>query len=79
MILVSKKKIQDFISCLRYNFYILASHKKCDIQGLACLEKYYTELTVQKPTESTKNGIVCDCLTSCTEIHLFVIKEEKSG
>ncbi|KAJ3650977.1 hypothetical protein Zmor_017048 [Zophobas morio] len=51
----------------------------CNITGLYCLSKHYNELSVLKPYWANRTGLVCDCLPSCTEIELAVIKDDKFG
>ncbi|KAK9892744.1 hypothetical protein WA026_021936 [Henosepilachna vigintioctopunctata] len=51
----------------------------CDIDGLYCLNKHYNNLIVLKAPWSNRTGLVCDCLPSCTEFEMTVIKDYKSG
>ncbi|KAL3270747.1 hypothetical protein HHI36_021272 [Cryptolaemus montrouzieri] len=51
----------------------------CDINGLYCLNKYYNNLVVLKAHWSNRTGLVCNCLPSCTEFEMSVIKDNKFG
>ncbi|EFA08448.1 sodium channel protein Nach [Tribolium castaneum] len=52
---------------------------KCNITGLYCLSKHYNELSVLKPYWANRTGLVCDCLPSCTEMELAVVRDDKIG
>ncbi|KAJ8954260.1 hypothetical protein NQ318_005856 [Aromia moschata] len=52
---------------------------QCNITGLDCLNKNYNDLAVIKPSWANRPGLFCDCLPSCTEIELSIVKDEKKG
>lgn len=53
--------------------------EQCEIGGMACLNENYNELAVLKAYWAKRTGLVCDCLPSCTETELFLVKDEKTG
>ncbi|XP_060533923.1 sodium channel protein Nach-like [Cylas formicarius] len=53
--------------------------KRCNITGLSCLNEHYREVTVLKPAWSDRVGLVCECLPSCTEIQLNVVRDYKES
>ncbi|RZC35102.1 degenerin del-1 [Asbolus verrucosus] len=65
--------------CAHHLMPNLLSQKQCNITGLYCLSKHYNELSVLKPYWANRTGLVCDCLPSCTEIELSVVKDDKIG
>ncbi|KAJ8970655.1 hypothetical protein NQ317_016868 [Molorchus minor] len=51
----------------------------CNMTGLGCLNINYNDLAVLKPSWANRPGLYCDCLPSCTEIELSVIRDAKKG
>lgn len=51
----------------------------CNLTGMACLNDNYNELAVLKAHWSKRTGLVCNCMPSCIETEMFLIKDEKSG
>ncbi|KAG6443734.1 hypothetical protein O3G_MSEX003032 [Manduca sexta] len=47
----------------------------CNISGIACLHAHASQLTTLKPHWATKPGLACDCLPSCDETEITVIKD----
>nr|XP_023025579.1 pickpocket protein 11-like [Leptinotarsa decemlineata] len=55
------------------------SEQQCEYEGLQCLDEKYHQIAVLKASWSSRNGLVCGCLPSCTEIELSVIRDDKTG
>lgn len=58
--------------------YVQTSDKdqspQCDYEGLTCLDKMdlvFPQTTIMQPWQT--NGLVCDCLPSCTEHEIRLI------
>ncbi|CAK1551060.1 unnamed protein product [Leptosia nina] len=50
--------------------------KTCNITGLWCLHLHASQLTTLKPHwEENRAGLVCECLPSCDETEITVIKD----
>ncbi|XP_060803388.1 sodium channel protein Nach-like [Amyelois transitella] len=47
----------------------------CNITGMACLHSRATHLTTLKPNWATRPGMACNCLPSCHEAEITVIKD----
>lgn len=62
-----------------YSIRVVAPKEQCDLAGMACLNENYNELAVLKAHWAKRTGLVCDCLPSCTETEMFLIKDEKTG
>lgn len=67
-------------------YYVLSIYKsvsglkeQCDLNGMSCLNDNYNELAVLKTPWSKRTGLVCNCMPSCSETEMFLIKDEKSG
>nr|XP_029729201.1 sodium channel protein Nach-like [Aedes albopictus] len=53
---------------------------KCNMSGLVCLNAHYEELTIVIPKWSTgKQGVVCDCLPSCTEVDIAIVHDSRES
>lgn len=53
--------------------------QECDLAGMVCLNDNYNELAVLKATWARRTGLVCDCMPSCTEQEMFLVKDEKTA
>lgn len=51
----------------------------CNITGLECLNDKYNDLAVLKARWSSRSGLICNCVPSCTEIEMSVVKDTKIG
>lgn len=51
---------------------------RCQMRGLVCLNKHYSDLSVMRPAWAKRNGLVCDCPPSCSEVEISVIKDYKT-
>lgn len=63
------------VSC---NFF-LEPRLHCNMEGIQCLNNNYNELAVIKAAWSTKTGLNCNCIPSCTETELYVVKDERKS
>ncbi|XP_024084069.1 uncharacterized protein LOC106664971 isoform X2 [Cimex lectularius] len=50
----------------------------CDIKGLTCLSKHSEMLRALRTSESKKKGLVCNCMSSCSEPEYTVISKISS-
>ncbi|XP_018318427.1 sodium channel protein Nach [Agrilus planipennis] len=53
--------------------------KICDVDGLHCLHDNYNDIAVLKAVWANRNGLVCECLPSCTEVEITTIRESEEG
>ncbi|RVE42930.1 hypothetical protein evm_012429 [Chilo suppressalis] len=67
-------------------FHLMTGHfetenNHCNITGLACLHSNKSVLTDLKPPWRKRPGLVCDCMPSCNDIEITIIRElqEKSN
>ncbi|KAJ1525493.1 hypothetical protein ONE63_010302 [Megalurothrips usitatus] len=51
----------------------------CDVQGLACLNTHSETLRSLKTSWSSKPGLACDCVSSCTEPEYSVVWKSSQG
>lgn len=54
---------------------ISADSDRCNISGAVCLSENTHILNSLKPVWETRPGLVCDCLPSCNEMDITVIKD----
>ncbi|KAK9746739.1 Amiloride-sensitive sodium channel [Popillia japonica] len=52
---------------------------QCTIEGLECLNDNYNNLAVLKASWSNRSGLVCECLPSCTELEIELVRDIKTG
>ncbi|XP_044763116.1 sodium channel protein Nach [Coccinella septempunctata] len=75
-----RKKAQlEMCGCVHHLMPNVPKHLFCDINGLYCLNMHYNNLIVLKAHWSNRTGLVCDCLPSCTEFEMSVVKDVKYG
>uniref|UniRef100_A0A2H1WKA7 SFRICE_008547 n=1 Tax=Spodoptera frugiperda TaxID=7108 RepID=A0A2H1WKA7_SPOFR len=48
---------------------------QCNLTGMACLNKLQNHLTILKPAWAKRPGLSCNCLPSCDETEITVIKD----
>ncbi|KAF6200687.1 hypothetical protein GE061_005131 [Apolygus lucorum] len=63
-------------NCTHHHMPELHGVKTCGIEGLACLTKYADQLRTLKPRGSSKKGLECDCMSSCTEPEYTIISKK---
>ncbi|XP_034254431.1 uncharacterized protein LOC117653133 [Thrips palmi] len=51
----------------------------CGVEGLACLNSHSEELRSLKTSWSSKPGLACDCVSSCTEPEYSVVWKSSQG
>ncbi|XP_068633535.1 pickpocket protein 28-like [Battus philenor] len=62
-------------NCTSFYMPSVKDEQKCDVDGLVCLNKHVNELSGLKAKWSTRSGLLCDCLPSCTEADISVVKD----
>ncbi|XP_072948821.1 sodium channel protein Nach [Epargyreus clarus] len=50
--------------------------ERCNLSGIWCLQTHASQLTALKPKWATRSGLSCDCLQSCDETEITVIKDD---
>ncbi|XP_073956887.1 sodium channel protein Nach-like isoform X1 [Choristoneura fumiferana] len=48
---------------------------RCNVSGLACIHAHASHLTTLKPPWANRPGLSCDCLPSCEETEITIIKD----
>ncbi|KAJ2949042.1 hypothetical protein O0L34_g5984 [Tuta absoluta] len=64
-------------NCTNYFMPNVQEHQKCDVYGIICLNDHVQELSVLKAHWSSRPGLYCDCLPSCTEAEISIMKDFK--
>ncbi|XP_045483966.1 pickpocket protein 19-like [Pieris rapae] len=66
--------------CNCTNFYMpkVDEHLKCNMTGVICLNNNFDTFSVLKARWSSRTGLFCDCLPSCTEAEISTVKDFKS-
>ncbi|XP_047503898.1 pickpocket protein 28-like [Pieris napi] len=66
--------------CNCTNFYMpnVEEHLKCNMTGVICLYNNLNTLSVLKARWSSRTGLYCDCLPSCTEAEISTVKDFES-
>lgn len=49
--------------------------ERCNISGMWCLHTHSSHLTTLKPSWAQRPGLTCDCMPSCNETEITVIKD----
>ncbi|XP_013145066.1 PREDICTED: sodium channel protein Nach [Papilio polytes] len=77
---VQCRKNAQLKTCNCTSFYMLnvKEEMKCDINGLICLNDHATDLSALKAKWSSRPGLDCDCLPSCTEAEISIVKDFKT-
>ncbi|KAG7308674.1 hypothetical protein JYU34_005896 [Plutella xylostella] len=67
--------------CNCTNFFMpgVPERLKCGVDGIMCLNANLNELSVLKAKWSSRPGLYCDCLPSCTEAEISVVKDSKTS
>ncbi|CAK1548750.1 unnamed protein product [Leptosia nina] len=66
-------------NCTNFNMPRVAEHLKCNISGVICINNNWNALSVLKARWSSRSGLYCDCLPSCTEAEISVVKDFKTS
>lgn len=53
-------------------------YPECNLTGIVCLSENYQKLAILRTKWSSKDGLICDCLPSCTEQEIIIVKDEKT-
>ncbi|XP_052753361.1 pickpocket protein 19-like [Galleria mellonella] len=66
--------------CNCTNFFMpnTPEHLKCNVSGIICLNDHVNVLSVLRAKWSSRNGLYCNCLPSCTEAEISIIKDFKA-
>ncbi|XP_050682170.1 pickpocket protein 28 [Leptidea sinapis] len=66
-------------ACNCTNFYTpnTDDRLKCNISGIMCINENLASLAVLKARWSSRKGLYCDCLPSCTEADISIVKDFK--
>ncbi|KAF9418788.1 hypothetical protein HW555_004455 [Spodoptera exigua] len=75
-----RKKAQ-LESCHCNDHFMLGTTEEtlCNLTGMACLNKLQSHLTTLKPAWAKRPGLSCNCLPSCDETEITVIKDVTSS
>ncbi|XP_052741500.1 sodium channel protein Nach [Bicyclus anynana] len=65
--------------CNCSNFFMpnTPEEEKCNTSGVICMNYHADDITVLKASWSNQKGLYCDCLPSCTEAEISVVKDIK--
>ncbi|XP_069359551.1 uncharacterized protein [Maniola hyperantus] len=65
--------------CNCSNFFMpnTPEEEKCNISGVICMNQHSDHITVLRASWSNHKGLYCDCLPSCTEAEISVVKDIK--
>lgn len=74
-----KNAQRKYCGCNHHYIPNLQSAPHCDVEGLKCLNENYYNISVLKASWANRTGLICDCLPSCTEMELSVVKDDKHG
>ncbi|KAJ8731379.1 hypothetical protein PYW07_004543 [Mythimna separata] len=71
------RKQAQLESCQCNDHFILNTTEdiRCNLSGMACLNKLSSHLTTLKPPWANRPGLSCNCLPSCDETEITVIKD----
>nr|XP_049694331.1 uncharacterized protein LOC110374779 [Helicoverpa armigera] len=71
------RKRAQLESCQCNDHFILGTTEetRCNLTGMACLNTLSSHLTTLKPPWANRPGLSCNCLPSCDETEITVIKD----
>ncbi|KAJ8722053.1 hypothetical protein PYW08_004455 [Mythimna loreyi] len=71
------RKLAQLESCQCNDHFILdtTEETRCNLSGMACLNRLSSHLTTLKPPWANRPGLSCNCLPSCDETEITVIKD----
>ncbi|XP_075978138.1 sodium channel protein Nach-like [Anticarsia gemmatalis] len=64
-------------NCTNYFMPNVPEHLKCNVSGIICLNSHVHQLSVLKAKWSSRFGLSCNCLPSCTEAEISITKDFK--
>ncbi|KAM3965119.1 sodium channel protein Nach [Aphomia sociella] len=66
--------------CNCTNFFMpnVPEYVKCNISGIICLNDHVNVLSVLRAKWSSRSGLYCNCLPSCTEAEISIVKDFKA-
>ncbi|CAH1638183.1 unnamed protein product [Spodoptera littoralis] len=64
-------------NCTNYFMPNVPEHLRCNVSGIICLNSHVHELSVLKASWSSRPGLSCNCLPSCTEAEISITKDFK--
>ncbi|CAG4956011.1 unnamed protein product [Colias eurytheme] len=74
-VLCRKKRQVEICGCNDHFMIGAEDSKRCNISGISCLHNHASDLTTLKPPWNKRPGLACDCLPSCDETEITVIKD----
>ncbi|XP_026327649.1 sodium channel protein Nach-like [Hyposmocoma kahamanoa] len=74
-VLCRKRAQLSLCQCNDHFMLGTTEEERCNISGLSCLHKYASHLTTLKPRWATRPGLTCNCIPSCTETEITVVKD----
>ncbi|XP_041979463.1 sodium channel protein Nach [Aricia agestis] len=75
IVLCRKRAQLDICHCNDHFMLNTSDSERCNITGMWCLHTHSKQLTALKPPWSQRQGLVCDCLPSCEETDITIIKD----
>ncbi|XP_063363829.1 sodium channel protein Nach-like [Cydia amplana] len=74
-VLCRKRAQMDICKCNDHFMLATPESDRCNISGLACIHAHANYLTTLKPHWANRPGLSCDCLPSCDETEITIIKD----
>ncbi|XP_047503728.1 pickpocket protein 19-like isoform X1 [Pieris napi] len=75
-VLCRKREQMKLCGCTDHFMIGSDESKMCNASGLLCLHRHFSQLTTLKPRWAGRRpGLVCDCLPSCDETEITIIKD----
>ncbi|XP_013186814.1 pickpocket protein 19 [Amyelois transitella] len=65
-------------NCTNYFMPNVPDHLKCNVSGIICLNDHVNVLSVLRAEWSSRTGLYCNCLPSCTEAEISIVKDFKA-
>ncbi|XP_063825941.1 sodium channel protein Nach [Ostrinia nubilalis] len=74
-VLCRKRAQMEICHCNDHFMLGTTPAEHCNISGMACLHGLASHLTTLKPHWASRPGLTCDCLPSCNETEITVVKD----
>nr|XP_026492257.1 sodium channel protein Nach [Vanessa tameamea] len=74
-VLCRKRAQMELCQCNDHFMLSTTESERCNISGMWCLHTHSSHLTTLKPDWAKRPGLSCDCMPSCDETEITIIKD----
>ncbi|XP_045448047.1 sodium channel protein Nach-like isoform X1 [Melitaea cinxia] len=74
-VLCRKRAQMELCQCIDHFMLDTTESERCNISGMWCLHSHSKDLTTLKPHWAKRPGLSCNCLPSCNETEITILKD----